>query len=211
MASFLMFFMCTLSAILAGMWFGAASIVGMTILQETAAGTDEIEDYPNIVSVVSAEGVTVAFGLGVCATVGYLLGQIPRVVGWPDWLGMPIGVFFLFPVVLLSLMERGSLINVFSFTIWQGLLTRPWVWAAFYIQSAILGLALLIVGVPCALLLGIWSAIVIGPWFTAILMVYFRLMGRLAWHVSGERVPEEPIEPPDLSKLIERGEAEEIC
>ena len=57
---------------------------------------------------------------------------------------------------------------------------------------------------------GIGSAVVIGPWFTTIWMVYFRLLGRLAWHISGERTPEEPIEPPDLSRLIERGEAEAI-
>jgi DNA-directed RNA polymerase subunit M/transcription elongation factor TFIIS len=202
---------CCVCGVSAVIWLGAASIVGMTILQETAAGIDEIEEWPNIMGVMRAEGVAIGFALGVSGSVGFLLGKIPQVAGWPDWMGAPIGVFFLLPIVLLSLLERGSLINLFSVTIWQGLLTKPSVWIVFYIQSAVLVLALVIVDFPSASLLGIWSAILIGPWFTAIWMVYFRLMGRLAWHVSGRRVPEEPIEPPDLSRLIERGEAEEIC
>jgi DNA-directed RNA polymerase subunit M/transcription elongation factor TFIIS len=211
LATFPMIIVCAVCAIAAVLWFGAASMIGMTILEETAAGTDKIEEWPNITVVVSAEGVAIGFGFGVSGSVGYLLGQIPRVVGWPEWLGIPIGVFFLFPVVLLSLLERGSLVNLFSLTIGQSLLTKSRVWAAFYIQSALLWSAFFIIDFPCALLLGAWSAVVIGPWFTAIWMIYFRLLGRLAWHISGERVPKETIEPPDLSKLIERGEAEEIC
>ena len=210
LAIFVMVIVCCVCGIAAVIWFGAASIVGMTILQETAAGTDETEEWPNIMAVMSAESVAAGVGFGVSGSVGYLLGQASQVAGWPDWLGIPIGVFFLLPVVLLSLLERGSLVNLFSLAIGQSLLTKSWAWTVFYIQSAILWSALLIVDFPCALLLGIWSAVVIGPCFTTIWMVYFRLMGRLAWHISGERVPEEPIEPPDLSKLIERGEAEEV-
>ena len=120
-------------------------------------------------------------------------------------------MFFLFPFVLLTLLERSSLFNLFSPKIAGSLFVNLWAWLLFYVQSVLLLAALLLVAMPSSRVLGTLSAVVIGPWFTAILMVYFRLVGRLAWQVSGERVPEEPIETPDLSRLIERGEAEEIC
>ena len=192
-------------------WAGMALPTCLTILQETAAGTDAIEEWPDFGSLLCLENALAASSLAYCAAIGYVIGQFSRTIGTPDWLGIPAGVFFLFPIVLLSMLERSSLINLFSLEIAGSLLLKWWAWLLFYLQSILLLAALLLVVVPCLWVLGAWAALIAGPWFAAIAMMYFRLMGRLAWHLSGERVPEEPIEPPDLSKLIERGEAEEIC
>ena len=199
-------------AILLGViWACIALPSCLVILEETAAGTDAIEEWPNMGTLLCLENAIAVSSLAYSAVIGYMIGQLPRVVGTPDWLGIPLGLFFFFPIVLLSLLERGSLVNLFSAEIAASLLLKWWAWLFFYTQSILLLAAMLAVVMPCSRALGTWAALIIGPWFTAIVMVYFRLMGRLAWHISGERVPEEPIEPPDLSKLIERGEAEEIC
>ena len=192
-------------------WAGMALPACLIILEETAAGTDAIEEWPDFGSLLCLENALAASSLAYCAAIGYVIGQFSRTIGTPDWLGIPLGVFFLFPIVLLSMLERSSLINLFSLEIAGSLLLKWWAWLLFYLQSILLLAALLLVVVPCLWVLGAWAALIAGPWFAAIAMMYFRLMGRLAWHLSGERVPEEPIEPPDLSKLIERGEAEEIC
>ena len=199
------------SLILAVFWAGMALPACLIILEETAAGTDAIEDWPAFGSFLCVENAVALSGLAYSAVIGHLIGQLPRALGAPDWLGIPLGVFFLFPIVLLSLLERDSLLNFFSPQIAGSLVSHWFTWLLFYVQSILLLAALLLVVVPASRVFGTPAALVAGPWFTAILMVYFRLMGRLAWHVSGELVPEEPIEPPDLSKLIERGEAEEIC
>jgi len=192
-------------------WAAMALPACLVILEETAAGTDAVEEWPDFGSLLCPANAQAVVSLAYSAVIGHLIGQFPRTVGMPEWLGIPVGVFFFFPIVLLSLLERTSLVNPFSTKIAGSLVLNWSAWLLFYVQSISLLAALLLVVMPCSRVLGSWAALIIGPWFTAIVMIYFRLMGRLAWHVSGERVPEETIEPPDLSKLIERGEAEEIC
>ena len=193
------------------LWAGMALPACLIILEETAAGTDAIEEWPDFGSLFCLANIQAVSSLAYSAVIGHLIGQFPRTIGAPSWLGIPVGVFFLFPIILLSLLERSSLVNLFSPKIAGSLVLNWWAWLLFYVQSILLLAALLLVVMPCSRVLGSWAALIVGPWFTAIWMMYFRLMGRLAWHVSGERVPEEPIEAPDLSRLIERGEAEEIC
>ena len=200
-----------IALVLGVLWAGIALPTCLIIIEETAAGTDAIEEWPDLGSLLCLENALAFSSLTYSVVIGFLLGQLPRIVGTPDWLGIPLGVFFLFPIVLLSLLERSSPLNLFSPKIAGSLVLNCGAWLLFYVQSILLLAALLAVVMPCSRFLGTWAAVVIGPWFTAILMVYFRLLGRLAWHVSGERVPEEPIEPPDVSKLIQQGEAEEVC
>ncbi len=197
--------------VLGVLWAGITLPACMSILQETAAGIDAIEEWPDFNAFICLENGLAVGSLAYSALIGYLLGQAPSLFGTPDWLGISAGVFLLFPFILLSLLERGSLVNLFSPKIARSLAVNFWAWFFFYLQSALLFAALVLVSMTSSRFMGSSAAFVVGPWMTGTLFVCFRLMGRLAWHVSGERVPEEPIEPPNLSRLIERGEAEEIC
>jgi hypothetical protein len=93
-----------------------------------------------------------------------------------------IGISIAFPVFVLSTMETNSL-SPFSAPIWRSLGSQILVWIPFYVLSSLLlaGSGLASVGLFSRL--GWLSPLVLGPLWAATILIYARLLGRLAWRI----------------------------
>jgi hypothetical protein len=188
----------TLGAILAGVGCaGVTAIHGLTILLETTAGNDRMENWPNVSLFLDWVGdlwfifntavISVALGLGVNWLLPGLLGAREFTVA--------ITVFFVFPIFLLCALETDSPFLPVSTVVLVSLGRQGIAWLAFYLQagSLLAGSAALIYYlahqletrfvIPLAALL-----------FSAVVMIYFRLLGRLAFYCSVEPEEEEVVE-----------------
>jgi hypothetical protein len=184
-----------LAAVLAGVaCAGIAAIHGLTILLETTAGNDRMENWPNVGLfldwigelwfLINTAVVSVALGLGLA----WLLPGLPAARG----VTVAITVFFTFPVLLLCTLETDSPFLPVSTVVFASLGRHAIAWLAFYVQAgSLLAASAAMVdylaprleprlAIPLAALL-----------FSAVVMIYFRLLGRLAFYCSVEPEEEE--------------------
>jgi hypothetical protein len=100
----------------------------------------------------------------------------------------PLVVLFeviLFPLCLLSMLEKDSLLTPFSKPVWRTLVTAWHVWALFYLYTLLIGETYLYFW-RVNPYRSLWSDIAIQTVLLPFLwIVYFRLLGRLAWFCSG--------------------------
>jgi hypothetical protein len=164
------------------------SVTFLTILQDTAVGRDVIDSWPEGFFVDwLADGFYIVVSLFLAALPGVLLGQLALCAGMVASLysaaglaGSALSAFLLFPILLLSSLEAGSPWNVHSPRVRRSLTLLPRGWIRFYILSgALISLAVL------AVLLHAFDSFVVQLVATTLValagMVYFRLLGRLAW------------------------------
>ncbi len=101
--------------------------------------------------------------------------------------------FLLFPFLLLCELESGSAFTPASGLVLASLWRQSAAWLLFYAESgglfAVAGVLVILVGPRINLSIGVVMG---GMLFAAVAMIYFRLLGRLAWHCS--------IEPEDESE-----------
>lgn len=182
---------CTGAGLLFGlMVFYFATNCFLCILQDSAAGNDIIESWPD------KEGGGFS-GAGFSFTFAALFysGGIGLLLTWPlrnsgtEWFLALFGIgFFLFPLSLVMALETGSPMAPISINIIRSFLARLSTWVTFFIESAILcavglGITFLLIAIFGARpkMLSVICALVLGPIFTFLLFIYFRLLGRLAW------------------------------
>ena len=188
--------LAAMGALLAGVSCASiAAIHGLTILLETTAGNDRMENWPNVGLflewigqlwfIFNAAVVSVVLGLGLDWLLpGLLLGRESTVA---------VTVFFTFPLLLLCCLESDSPFLPVSGVVFASLGWHGIAWLAFYFQAgSLLAAAAALVyylappqldlrlGIPLAALL-----------FSAVVMIYFRLLGRLAFYCSVEPEEEE--------------------
>ena len=164
-----------------------ASAFGLTVLHDTSHGADSVGSWPRVLLLEDG---------GAIAYVGFamLLAALPGVLSAAVWqrLGIPktwaiIGPMPLFlPPLLFSMLEGKSPLNPFSSRVWMSILHGWRVWVTFYILSGV------VVGSILAVLVfisryGGWTVGIVasGAVAAVVWMVYFRLLGRLAWYCSG--------------------------
>jgi len=189
-------FLAAMGALVAGLsCAGVTAIFGLTILLETTAGNDRIEDWPNVALFLDWIGdlwfifnaAVVSVTLGLC-------------VAWmsPEFLEtraatVAIAVFCVFPIVLLSVLETDSPFLPVSSVVIASLWRYGIAWLAFYAQAGGLlaavstafdYLALQRVQPPLAIAIA-------AMLFSAVVMIYFRLLGRLAYFCSLETGKED--------------------
>ena len=187
--------LAALGAMLAGVGCaGVAAIHGLTILLETTAGNDRMENWPNVGLfldwigdlwfIFNTAAVSVVLGLGLDWLLPGLLGAREATVA--------ITVFFVFPILLLCTLETDSPFLPVSTVVLASLGRHGIAWLAFYFQAgSLLAAAAAMVyylapqleprlAIPLAALL-----------FSAVVMIYFRLLGRLAFYCSVEPEEEE--------------------
>ncbi len=162
--------------------FSYAASCGTTIVTETAAGNDRITGWADpdwrewtgeLFGLLPAIMTAVALAFGV--------GKLVEFLGGPFWIFAGVALFFLLPICLMSAIETGSAFMPFSPFIIKSLGSGAWAWGRFYAASA--GLALVW---PGSFILGyqvqpFYAAAVTGPFMAIGLLVYPRLLGRLAW------------------------------
>ena len=185
-----------------GMLWAVTTITALlAILIDTAYGYDEIENWPSgTFGDWLVESAPVVFGLLLSMLpargVAYALGPANLLSG----LCLLTSFLVLFPILLLSMLETNSPLNPLSPPIWRSLLTARRAWVTFYLETAVL-----VIGgwyVVQALLLVLFPGGLIVASFVLVagLMIYFRLLGRLAWFCrqrSAVRQAVDDHEPPD--------------
>jgi hypothetical protein len=162
----------------------------LTILQDTASGRDKIENWPgmritdwmmDVFYVVNAFLTAALPGLIVGGTLMCMGGKVGSAI-----YGGAISAIVLFPLFLISMVTEGSAFSVASPAVWGTIRTQPCLWGKFHLLSAAVGLVLWGLGRVTVgsgfLLQGLCSALAV-----AAIMIYFRLLGRLAWCLFSSR------------------------
>ena len=155
------------------------------IVQETSAGNDVIEEWPDsqfldwageIFYLLNSFAVSLMPGVGASFF-------------FPDdvqsqAICIVASVFVLFPILLLASLEAASPFFPVSGVIFLSLLTAWWAWLLFYVEAALLAaaagglsaLAIQYLGLP-----GLIPTAFIGM---GAMFIYFRLLGRMAWYCA---------------------------
>jgi DNA-directed RNA polymerase subunit RPC12/RpoP len=161
-----------------------SAVCYLAIFQDTANGYHKIENWPGMnVGDWLGQAFYVVNALLASAVPGILLGQAGVCVGGRIWLALSGGAvtfFVLFPIFLLSMLEEGSPLSIASAAIWRTLRTAIRLWLKIYLISAGIG-CLVLLGLQVMVSTGFLLRTLVAGLITAALMVYFRLLGRLAW------------------------------
>ena len=194
-------------AILFGfIWIAMTWAVGSAVLEDTAAGMNHIDNWPE--SLVLDDLPSLIF-----PAIALFLSAMPGVgIDWLSkhsisqiWFLVPITTLLLFPFTLLSILETGSVFIPFSMPIFRCVCKRPGTWVWFYVQST----AVVAVAAGASMLL--WPQ---APWTqgslpriaiaatlsTAAILIYFRLLGRLALVCANQAIDWTEEEPEDAEK-----------
>lgn len=169
-------------------WFAVAAACALAIIGDTANGCDRIVRWPDAAFLDwIGETFVVATGVGISVAPLVGLAWLSRQAGSPSDGGVPVAFFFLFPVVLLSLLENGSLFDVVSLPLLRTFWLAPGGWGKFYLSTALLVLAaatLVVVAIPIGGSGQPWGTVaiaVVSVMSSLVWLIYFRLLGRLAW------------------------------
>ena len=95
------------------------------------------------------------------------------------------------PIVLLSALENGSPLGVVSWPVCRTFWASFWGWAGFYLTTAVLVAASAAV-MAAALTAGmVVGTIVTGAVESVAWLIYFRMLGRLAWYCAEHSVHDD--------------------
>ena len=171
-----------------GLYWAAVLFANLlTILTDTAAGADDVACWPGALEFTEwAGGAMLLFtSLWLTMTIGGGLNWLLWRAGLPGGYVLVGVVGLLFPIVLLSMLEGNSPLVPLSKVIYRGLLDHRRAWIAFYLETILLGGAT--AGLAIAdMLTGnfLWAIPLLALTIVASSMIYFRLLGRLAWCCS---------------------------
>jgi DNA-directed RNA polymerase subunit RPC12/RpoP len=211
------------AALLAIIWTILASVISVSVIEETAAGNDRIESWPDLMFldwfleslyIVNAATLTAAGCIGVVRAGAAL--SVPWEIS--GILAGALGLA-LFPTLCMSMMEAGSPMMPISVPVLRSWFAATWGWIIFLFQSVFIwallaGFQYLVVtqivgNTPIQALssvrtLSATSLLMLG--LTAAMLVYARLLGRLGWYFS------ETMVLPELGedKTAERDMSESI-
>jgi len=165
--------------------FSYAATLILAVVEETAAGNDEInwpdEDWRQRVW----KFLYVGYLLVLAALAGAGVGVLVQRYSGHFWPPLFTTIFFAFPIIVLSSLEASSPWAPITPAILRSLIVRMWCWGFFYIETAL-------VAAPCAVLVffgfsfrhPFWTAFLVAPPLSAVVLIYARLLGRLAWRIT---------------------------
>lgn len=160
-----------------------ATIMCLTIVHETAAGSKKIEDWPGF---DWQEWAWTYLGLVVLMMQSALAGLLAKIFPPHSSLAMVGFTMIAFPVVVLSSMESQAMVAPYSRDIWRSLWTNARDWLTFFVltEALILGWCY---GMMQGLAINPWgSVLATAPALAAIILIYARLLGRLAWCIANK-------------------------
>ncbi|NUQ62219.1 MAG: hypothetical protein HUU20_07010 [Pirellulales bacterium] len=159
----------------------------LAIIEGTAGGYDEITDWPK------GDWRDYFFSLGYPVGMLVLAALVGTAAYWLTFrqsYAVPVVVGFLvYPFFLLSAMESGSVLGFISRPILRTCIDLWWGWIIVYTITAAMFAGWLAWALYFFPYEGFFTAGVSGPILAAILFIYARLLGRLAWWA--QKVAEE--------------------
>jgi len=174
--------LCGLAFLLGLMWSVVAFVSCLSILRDTAYGCHDIENWPEAVfQDWVGEFFFLIGSLGVSVLPGLVIGRVLESAGIAGWPSVWISIVLVFPVSLLAMLETNSPLSPFSLPVWRSLLYAWWAWGLFYVETTVLIAALGGLGLLAAIYVPVMGMVLAAPLLVATLMIYFRLLGRLAW------------------------------
>ncbi len=193
------------AGILAALWFMSIARTLLAILDDAAEGLDRVENWPegNILGGIWG-ALTIFYALVLSLVPGSALCTLIGGLVEDAWLVVPpLSVLLLFPLFLISMLERDSAIEPFSSEVWESLSDAPGPWILMYAISVVIWGFVGLVDWLTSEAIPIQEArIVLGPLvFTAGLFVYYRLLGRLTWMLA--------MRPDDAEEEEENHESDE--
>ncbi len=170
-------------AVILPIWVWIASAYGMTILRETSCGIDAIKDWPRLMAVEGlGEILFIATGIILAILPGILLSPLWNRLGVSMPWGVAVCAMLLFPMILLSMLEANSPTHCVSPGVWKSLLLGWRAWILFHLTTLAAAFALVWLGGVVLPRVGRAGGVgVVGVVAALAWMVYFRLLGRLAW------------------------------
>jgi hypothetical protein len=173
---------CALTFVFGLIWTVVAFVSCLSILRDTAYGYHDVENWPEAVfQDWVGEFFFLICSLTVSVLPGLAIGHMLESAGIADWPSVWISLVLIFPVSLLAMLETNSPLNPFSLPVWRSLLYAWWAWGLFYIETTVLIAALGGLALLAAIYVPVVGMVLAAPLLVATLMVYFRLLGRLAW------------------------------
>lgn len=168
------------------LWFSASCLA---IVRDSANGHDKIDDWPGLdITETISVSPYILLSLSVATVPGYVVGQILVLSQAPTWIifvTCATSLLVLYPLLLLSTVMSGSPIALLSPQVFESLRLRTASWCIFYLFAALLGsLAAFSIWLNwrCGVILGLFCSL---PMIASV-MIYHRLMGRLAWLIELE-------------------------
>lgn len=167
-----------------------AAACGSCVLEATAAGLDRIEAWPDpnwrdwmgqMIYLGWIGAIPLAASYGISLLAGQA-GMDRSLAGWT----MTAAFFVLYPIALMSALEANSIWVPLTLPILVSLVRWGWAWLMFYLLSGLIAAGLL-AAFGYALGSGLDAIIIaLGPLVAAGVLVYFRLLGRLAWRMTAK-------------------------
>lgn len=168
-------------------WIAILTGCGVTIVRETAAGNEQIENWPDAaffdwigdsLFVLSALAIGALPGLGIAAFSG--------LSGAPRWYCLAGSLWATFPVAFLSMLESESFMIPLSPPVLRSLAGAWADWGLFYVETGVLATTAGWIAAEAVAFGTPVAAPVLLPALVALLLIYFRLLGRLAWRCAEE-------------------------
>jgi len=182
-------------------WMSRAASLWLAIVHGTAAGYDGVDETCEGMAEGLVDVLYVLSSLVVSAVLGSVIGLLAaRVELHGIWLA-PVVAWLLWPVVLLSMLEEQSPLCPLGWRVCLSLVRQPVKWGLFYVESTLVAIAAAVGAGGIAAALNLWDWLEKGfvgsqlgqfaafglasAAATGLLMgasiIYFRLLGRLAW------------------------------
>jgi DNA-directed RNA polymerase subunit RPC12/RpoP len=195
-----------LSLILAGVCIPMIFPILLAVVQETGEGNDRIQTWPELEWIDAIlESLYILNSLAISGLPGVLLASYLQAPPLPAVLIAHGSALLLFPFALMSALDTGSPWTPFSLPVLKGIPTTCGAWIRFYFASTALLAILFVVAYFAPIYGGYLGIVLVAGLLVPTLMLYFRLLGRLAWFCSHTSVDEhtprpesetEPDEPP---------------
>ena len=178
--------------------FMYAAACGLALVRDTSAGLRKIEHWPGIDFRAWGRDVFFIVNAGIFAALpGAFLGVALGIVGIPTGPLFPAAATFgaMFPPMLLSMFQSKSVFAPFSKEAWNSIARRRDPWKLSYLITTLVIIAGLFALVFClcsrqllGLVLGFIFGLVCAAALVALIMIYFRTIGRLFGILAGRDV-----------------------
>ena len=151
----------------------------LTVVETTAEGYDEVIEWPSgLWRDWFFTWVAVMVLLAAAAAIGGIIGKVAEIGVWGS---AAVSAYVLFPVFVLSTLEAGSPTTLVSWPVVRSFWTVWWGWLLFYVETGVL---IAIWAVPTVAFFQPYpwvTSLFSGPLLGAVMLIYARLIGRLAW------------------------------